>query len=146
MRVVVDTNVVVSRYLSAIGPPARVLGEWERGAFELLVSEPVLAEYERVLLYDRLVARHGMTPAEVATVIEGFRRFAILVAPTQTVMVVVEDPTDDRFLECAEEGSANYIVSGDQHLLAIKEFRGIQILPPAAFLAVLAATTSADAE
>jgi putative PIN family toxin of toxin-antitoxin system len=137
MRVVVDTNVVVSRYLSALGPPAQVLDQWENGIFELLVSEPILTEYRRVLLYPRLAALHGMSATEIDTVITSFRGSSIVVAPTQVLAVVTDDPSDNRFLECAEEGGADYVVSGDAHLLAVGEYRGIQILRPAAFLAAL---------
>jgi uncharacterized protein len=137
MRVVVDTNVVVSRYLSASGPPARMLAAWEHGTFDLLVFEPILAEHERVLLYDRLMPLHHMTPEEVSTVVSDFRRLAIPVAPTRTLTVVAVDPSDNRFLECAEEGGADFVVSGDRHLLDVSEYRGIQILSPSTFLLLL---------
>lgn len=54
VRVVVDTNVLVSRYLTPHGPPAQVFDQWERGAFEVPVSELVLAEYRRALNYEKL--------------------------------------------------------------------------------------------
>jgi len=137
MRVVVDINVVVSRYLSALGPPAQVLAEWERGAFDLLVSEPILAEHQRVLLYERLLPLHRLTVDDVAAVVSGFRLLSIVVTPTRTLEVVTADPTDNRFIECAEEGGAEFIVSGDRHLLDAGEYRGIQILAPSALLSVL---------
>jgi len=141
MRVVLDTNVIVSRYLSPHGPPARVLERWEREDFELLVSAAILAEYEEVLGYERLRRRHGMNAEWIGQTVGRIRRSATLVVPTETLAVVEEDPDDDKFLECGVAGGAEIIVSGDDHLLKLRTFRGIQILSPTAFLAVLDAIT-----
>src|SRR5436190_771346 len=81
-------------------------------------------------LYARVRARHGMSEQQLAEVIAGFRRFATLVAPEVVLQVIRDDPTDDRFLECAVTGGADYIVSGDTHLLRLGEYAGIQILSP----------------
>ena len=137
MRVVLDTNVVVSAFLSPTGTPAQILARWENQEFDLIISEPLLREYQRALNYERVATRHRMTPGEVEEVIEGFRQFALLVEPT-TALDLPEDPDDAKVLECAAQGSAEYVVSGDAHLLRLREHLGIAILPPAAFLSVLA--------
>jgi len=137
MRIVIDTNVIVSRFLSPHGPPARILALWEQGLFELVVSEAVLAEYRRVLDYPRLQAHHRMTPDEVAQVVAGFRSFGVLVEPQETITAIADDPSDNRFLEAAVAGHCDVIVSGDPHLLRVGTYRGIQILRPAVFLASL---------
>jgi predicted nucleic acid-binding protein len=59
---------------------------------------------------------------------------AMRVDPAQDLNVVQADPADNRYLECAVEGGASYIVAGDKHLLDLKEYEGIVILPPAGFL------------
>jgi putative PIN family toxin of toxin-antitoxin system len=137
MRVVIDTNVIISRFLSPHGTPALILALWEQGLFELVVSEAILAEYLRVLSYDRIRSRHGMSQDEIAQVVEGFRSFAVLVEPSETITTITDDPSDNRFLEAAVAGSCDYIVSGDPHLLRVGEYRGIQILQPAAFLVMI---------
>ena len=137
MRIVVDTNNVVSRYIVPVGPSARIMEHWEHETFDLVVSESMLAEYERVLNYERIRRRHGLSPAQVRQVIERFRRFAILVAPTQALDVVSEDPSDNRFLECALAGNAAFIISGDHHLLRLGAHEGIQILRATAFLTLI---------
>lgn len=134
MRVVLDTNVVVSRFLSPHGTPARVLGLWEDGTIEVVVSEPVLEEYARVLAYDQIRARHRMTDDEFAAIISGFRAFAIVVEPTQRVDVVADDPSDNMFLEAAIAGRCEAVVSGDRHLLDLGEYQGVQVLSAAAFV------------
>ncbi|MBI2321483.1 MAG: putative toxin-antitoxin system toxin component, PIN family, partial [Chloroflexi bacterium] len=65
-----DTNVVVSAFLSPAGAPAQVVSAWERQAVELVVSEVLLQEYQRVLLYERVAIRHQMAPEDVAEIIE----------------------------------------------------------------------------
>ena len=140
MRAVLDTNIIVSRFLSSAGFPALIVALWEKGLFELVLTEAILAEYERVLAYASVQSRHRMTHDEIAQVISDFRSFAIVVESMETLDVVVDDPSDNRFLEAAVAGGCEYIVSGDPHLLRVGEYRGITILPPAAFVAVLEQT------
>jgi uncharacterized protein len=137
MRVVLDTNVLISRYLSPNGLPAQVLDLWRQEAFELVVSESILAEYQEVLSYDRLRRLHGLSEAEIAAILEDFREFAILAEPTERLQVVPEDPDDDRFVEAALAGEAELIVSGDHHLLQLKTYNGIRVVIPSVFLAIL---------
>jgi uncharacterized protein len=137
MRAVIDTNVVVSRFLSPFGNPALILALWEKALLELVVSNAILAEYERVLAYRSVQARHGLSRDEIATIVADFRNFAIIVEPAELIDAIADDPSDNRFLEAAVAGGCDYIVSGDPHLLRLGQFRGIQIVPPAAFVAVL---------
>lgn len=142
MRVVLDTNVVMSRYMAPRGTPARILDHWEQDTFELLVSDPILAEYERVLAYPQVRRYHRMEDEQIRRAIERFRLFAVLVTPEQTVEAITDDPTDNRLLECAVAGNADVIVSGDRHLQRLGEYEGIPIITPAAFLTLLEAEQS----
>ena len=137
MRVVIDTNVVVSAPLSSTGVPAQILEAWRLDAFELVVSEPILAEYRKSLSYEPVLARHQMSQEEIAEIVEGFREFAVLVEPNQKIEAVPDDAEDNKFIECALAGEAAYIVSGDSHLLALRHYQDIQILSPAAFFTLL---------
>ncbi len=144
MRAVVDTNVFVARLLSPTGAPAQVSDLWEAGAFELVVSEPILTEYARVLAYPHLAARLRLDAAAIAELIAALRQFAILVEPTEPLTVIRDDPHDDKFLECAVAGGAEYVVSGDKHMLQLGEYCGIQILPPAAFATLLVTQSTSE--
>ncbi len=137
MRVVIDSNVLVSRFLSPTGAPAKLFEQWEDQAFQLLVSEPIMAEYQRALMYERVAARHRLSADGVADVIAGLRHFALLVEPTENIAAISDDPDDNKFLDCAAAGGADYLVSGDTYLLRLQEFRGVQVLSPATFLAML---------
>jgi uncharacterized protein len=104
MRVVIDTNVVVSRYLSSHGAPAQVFDAWQEKRFDLLVSDPILEEYERALKYPHVRAKHQLNDTEIAEIIEQFSDLAKMVTPTTSIAVVAADPEDDKFIECAVEG------------------------------------------
>jgi putative PIN family toxin of toxin-antitoxin system len=137
MQVVLDANVLVSAVISSRGAPAQILRLWEEERFDVLVSQPILEELERVLHYPRIQQRYDLPEEDVASFLRFMRSGAIIVEPSDKVTVIERDPSDNRYLECAVAGGASYIVSGDQHLLQLGEFRGIVILPPAGFLVAL---------
>jgi putative PIN family toxin of toxin-antitoxin system len=138
MRVVLDTNVVVSGYLAPTGTPAAVLSLWERGVFDLVVSAEIVAEYERVLREPDIRRLHHKTDSEIDAVIQRIRQAALQAVPAQRLAVVAADSDDDKILECAVAGNADHIVSGDKHLLALGSYQEIQILPPAVFVRLFA--------
>jgi putative PIN family toxin of toxin-antitoxin system len=131
MRVVIDTNVIISRFLSPFGNPALIVALWEKGVFDLIVSEAMLDEYARVLAYPTVQARHRMSQDEIGQVISDLRGFAIVAEPSETIDIVADDPSDNRFIEAAVAGRCDYLVSGDPHLLSVGEYSGVTILSPA---------------
>jgi hypothetical protein len=134
MRVVLDANQFVSAVLVPVGHPAQILAAWRRGELDLLVSPPILAEIRRVLLYPRLQRRHGWDKAQVDIFLEGLLAAAILTPGDTDIQDVHNDPTDNKYLACALEEHAEYIITGDQHLLQLDPWRGICIVPPSIFL------------
>ena len=134
MRVVPDTNIIISRYLTPHGRVARIVDLWEQNAFELIVSEVILSEYDRVLHYPRHRRKHRLTDGQLEEIDEAFREFAEIVVPSETPAVVEDDPDDDHFLACTDSGSADCLVTGDPHLLKLGYYKGIPILSPADFL------------
>ena len=136
MRLVLDTNVVVSATLIRGGNEDRLLRAWQPGAFDLVVSPPILAETGRALLYEKLQKFRWMSEDEVISLLEALGRESLLV-PGDAILKVSRDPADDKFLAAAIEGRAQYVVSGDRDLLAVKAYRGIRIVRPAAFLEIL---------
>ncbi len=137
MNAVIDTNVIVSRYINWRGTPGRILQRWLEGAYQALVSTPILDEYQEVLSCARVRRYHKMTDAEILQAIDVFRRLGRMIEPRETIRAVAADPSDDKFLECAVAGEADFVVSGDPHLVDLRRFRGIEIVSPATFLAFL---------
>ncbi len=127
-RAVLDTNVIVSG-LGWPGPPARILDAALDGQLVLLTSPPLLAELRRVLGYPKL-----------AKVIKGAPQLSDLVEASSTVVLpsrilgVISDESDNRVLEAAVEGAADFIVSGDDDLLGLGSFQSITVMTPAEFL------------
>ncbi len=136
-RAVLDANVLVSALLSPKGVPAKVLTAWQVEQFHLVLSERVLDEIGRVLRYPRIARRHRWSEERLQGFLEDLAHLAIMTPGAAHLAVIAEDPPDDRYLECAIEGEAEYIVSGDQHLLELGEYQGIKIVMPRAFLDVL---------
>jgi putative PIN family toxin of toxin-antitoxin system len=136
MRAVLDTNVVVSATLIRGGKEDRILRAWQREAFELVLSPQILDEMGRALFYEKLRKARWMTEEEVAVLVRSVARDSVLVSGRVRVEVS-RDPDDDKFLEAAIEGRAQYVVTGDKDLLGLKTYRGVRIVTPAAFLTIL---------
>jgi uncharacterized protein len=137
MRNVLDTNIIVSSYLGPLGAPARIVAAIRLERFTWIYSEELYAEYRKALMYPNVRRRHGRTPAEIDSHLTDLRAFGVLVHPSAVPAVVAADPDDDMVLACALAGDADYIVSGDPHLIDLGEYRNISIVRPAAFLALL---------
>ena len=136
MIVVLDTNVIISALLSPKGAPAEIINRWEAGEFDVVTSPPLLAELKRALEYGRVKKHLNQPRKTVATLIKRLETVATVVAPPPSLGVIEEDPADNRVLECALASKASYIVTGDAHLLKLKEHQGVIILNPAGFLAM----------
>ena len=137
IRVVLDTNIIVSATILRRGHSAQVLDLWREEKIELAVSLPILEEMRKVLKQARIIKQQSMAQQDVKALIEGFRESGILTSGRLDLEVVREDPEDDKFIICAVEARADYIVSGDTHLLKLKEYQGIRIVPPREFLMLM---------
>ena len=126
---VLDTNTLVSG-LGWYGAPSRVVDLAVRGRFILISSRPLLDELAEVIQRPKLAA-HFPDPLSHVLLIE---TMAVLVEPTAKLEVIAQDPDDNRVLEAAQAGHADYIVSGDAHLLDLGLFDGMKILRPHEFL------------
>ena len=129
LGVVFDSSVIVSAFLSGAGASAEILRLWRRDrAFQVIASDPILAEVIRVLL------EHGIADSLVEDFVAAVHLQALVTDNLYVVRYVAQDPSDDVFLAAALEGRADYIVTLDRHLLDIKQYHGIQIVRPAPFL------------
>jgi putative PIN family toxin of toxin-antitoxin system len=127
MRVVFDTNVFISGLIFG-GKPQVAMEFVLSDGCTLIVSEPILEELGR-----KLLTKFGWLNPAVDSAVKTIRDSATAVAP-DLVLTDCVDPDDNMFLEAAVEGRADCVVSGDQHLLRMKRFRGIEILTVSDFL------------
>ncbi len=130
LRVVADTNIYVSAFNFG-GVPEILLRLARRKVFLLYLSDAIAAEIE-----DVLAEKFGYSAAALAIIRRTLSRTTRRVARTRVRVQVCVDPDDDKVLECALTVRADYLVSGDRHLLALHPFRRIPILRPRAFLDV----------
>jgi putative PIN family toxin of toxin-antitoxin system len=129
VRVVADTNILVSALLFG-GPPEQVFLAGLRGEIQLLISLSLLKELEKVLKEKFKLNIHL-----VREIIEEVREVAEIVDVSSHIKVISYPDEDNRVLECAVDGKADFIVTGDtRHILPLKEYGGIKILSPSEFL------------
>ena len=138
MKAVLDTNVVISGVIKGEGPPGQILRLLlQEEQFVSVTSLEILAEIKEVLGREKIRKYHGWTDEQIDAFIVFMYVRSLVIESKLSVNVIPEDPDDNKFLACAQEGKADYLVSGDDHLLALKAYEGTRIIPPATFLAVL---------
>ena len=137
LRAVLDANVFVSAAIRPAGPPGRIIERFlgENG-FTLVLSEGIVREVLRALEYPK-VRRYVRRDLDPALWFEDLVVLAELVAGTVQVARVSDDPDDDKYLAAAVAGRASFVVTGDPHLLTVREYEGVRIMTPRSFLDVL---------
>ena len=132
LRVVVDTNVYISAFLHPERSIFQIVQQAAEHRYRLLISPAIVNEVGRVL-------REHFSLEEMVTIrrLKALTKAAEIVNPQLTLDVIREDPPDNRILECAVEGRAHLIVSGDRHLRHLKIYQGIPIVRPTDFLRTL---------
>ena len=131
LKVVIDTNVFIAAFYLPESRPAGVVLLSRRQTILNVISPPILKEVERIikkkLLWDN---------AKTQSAVRRIRNFSEEVHPQERLAIIVDDP-DNRILECAVAGQADFIISGDHHLLDLKNYQGIKIVTPARFLELI---------
>ena len=133
MKVVLDTNVLISALISPHNPPDLILQSRLAGDFELLTSEEQLEEIRRVSRYAHL--QPYLQPHRVGLIINRMRSLATIVEPGALISEEALDPDDNFLIAICEAGSANNLVTGDQRagLLERKHIGATEILTAAQF-------------
>jgi putative PIN family toxin of toxin-antitoxin system len=133
MRIVMDTNVLVSAF-GWDGNERTVLLETLSGEHDLLISADIITEFIHVFSYKKF----SHIPVEkICHFLEIMMETSVLIDVKTRISIVKGDPEDNRILECAVDGNADYIVSGDKHLLDLKVYKGIEILNARSFLEIV---------
>jgi putative PIN family toxin of toxin-antitoxin system len=119
------------------GLPAKIVEKAEDKTILIIVSEEIIREISRTLSYPRLREIFGSVDISREELLEAVLRIGKVVDVKTRVNVVHEDLTDNKFLECALDGDADYVVSGNEHLLKMKCYQKIRIFPVRKFLKLL---------
>ncbi len=122
LKVVLDTNVLVSALISD-GKPRELFRKGIESQFLIVTSDPMLKELSRVLGRPKFKTN----PNEISRITLSLLSSAEVVNVKTKLKVVKEDPKDDIVIETAYDGHADFIITGDKHLLELESFRGIKI-------------------
>jgi len=129
LRVVLDTNVFVSSVLSRKGGPSKVLDNWRAAKYLLITSPSIISEVRRVLQTLRIKKGYPIGQEEIEQLINLLEKDAVVIPALSSMKgIIPQDPEDEKFLICAVDGGADFIVTGDRHLLTLKEHGGIPII------------------
>lgn len=131
MIVVLDTNILISAIFWR-GNPYKVILNAFKKKYSLYLSTEILKELE-----EKLSLKFKFPEDKIKNHIGILREYGRIIEPTIKVDIINEDPDDNRILECAVSCNADYIVSGDHHLLKLKEFKGIKIVTAKEFLELI---------
>lgn len=136
VKVVLDTNVWVSIFIK------KTLGRefseiLKKGIIGIYATEEILKEISRVLVYPKINELLEISGIGEKEIIRNIVENSELVRPKFNLKVIREDQEDNRILDCALQAKADFIVSGDKHLLKLKKFRNIEILTPREFLDIV---------
>ncbi len=132
LRVVLDTNVLISGVI-ALGSSARILDSARKEEIKIVTSFHMLEEFSNVVSRRRIVRKYPDVTENAEILLDFFRAFAEFVSGIPGDDPISSDRDDDYVLACAVDGKADFIVSGDPHLLDLKSYKKIPILSPREF-------------
>jgi putative PIN family toxin of toxin-antitoxin system len=136
MRAVVDTNILIRAVIKPSGTVGPILRRLARAEFELIYSRALLEELLEKLALPRLRDKYSLTDDAIADLVALLALRAELVAPDFAV-TVCRDPEDNKVIEAALAGRAGCIVTGDEDLLTLNQYEGIDFIAPREFIARL---------
>lgn len=136
-KAVIDTNILVSGIISPKGSPRKILELARKEIFKVVTSASINHEILEVLHRDYIYVQYGLSENIIDDIALFLYEGTLLTEDVYKFSPVKKDPSDNKFINCAVEGEADYIVSGDEHLLGLKHYKGIQIISAADFLRIL---------
>ena len=132
MKIVVDANIFVSSYFWG-GNPRKILERIIAGLDELYISQEILNEINDVISRSKFHADIN----EIKLYIDSIEEIANKIDVKKLLKTVSRDQDDDKYIECAISGDVNFIISGDIHLLEIKEYENVKIMKAKEFLDIV---------
>jgi len=129
VRIVLDTNVFISGVFFG-GPPYKILDAWRHGQIDIVLSEEIFDEYQRIA---RELSKE-FKGVDISIFLDLLAVNAIWVVAPRIPFGISIDPDDDKFISCALASKTKVIVSGDKHLLVLSGYGGIEVLKPRSFI------------
>ena len=136
LKALLDTNQLVSSLLAPHGLQRRLIDEWRARAFVILVVPGQVEEVGEVLVRPKITKKYRITPGNRQAFLGLLRAEAVLL-PHEAAPGICRDRDDDYLLGCASSGGADYLVTGDDDLLAVRQYGDVVIVDARTFLAVL---------
>jgi len=136
-KVVLDTNILVSAFITPRGTPAKLLRAWRDGQFDLVTSPPLFVELQETLHRQKILTRYHLTQEDIHNFLTLLASGTVCVPGTTTLSAPIQDQDDLMVLATAIESQAAYLVTGDKELLHLEQFRSIQIVTPSILLKAL---------
>jgi putative PIN family toxin of toxin-antitoxin system len=143
MRVILDTNILLSALLSPVGPPAKLLDAWEGKVFTLVASDALIVELRDVV--DRPFFRVRLPAGSAELLAADIRDFSFYCRELPPGPLA-PDPKDGYLLAMAEASQADFLVTGDKELLRLKRHQSTRIITPTAMIEVLKSGSKTSAE
>ena len=137
LKVVLDTNVLISGSIANLGNPHFIINAWRNQEFILVTSQEILDEVERVFQYTHIQKKYHPAAEQIEKFTKLLTTQSIMVDLLSIPDVIPKDPEDNKILATALAGKANYLVTGDSHILLIEHYNGVEIVSPTTFVAVL---------
>jgi putative PIN family toxin of toxin-antitoxin system len=130
-KVILDTNVIISAFLKQESNPALVLALCLEGSLTVCLSETIWQEYQGVLRRKKF---QGLDQESIENLLSVLKQQALWVSPRILVNILSRDPSDNKFLECALESQADYLITGNTRHFLLKKFHGTRIISPRDFI------------
>ncbi len=136
MKITVDTNILISATFW-LGNPHKIIKKVEERALDLVLSTDILREFEEIMRQDKFQLKLKNADITINEVVGKYMEISELVDISGRVKAVKSDPDDDKVLECAVNGKADFVVSGDRHLLELEAYCGIRIITAKEMLKII---------
>ena len=137
-KAVLDTNILVSAFITPRGTPAKLLHAWREEQFDLVTSPPILIELQEALRRPKIHIRYNLSREDIHNFLTLLASATVIVSGTAPVSAPIQDLDDLIILATAIESQAAYLVTGDKELLHLERCQSVHIITPAAFLRIIA--------
>ncbi|MGV8168978.1 MAG: putative toxin-antitoxin system toxin component, PIN family [Candidatus Nanoarchaeia archaeon] len=135
LKITLDTNILVSGSFWT-GDSFKILELADNSSILLILSADILNEYYDVLQREEILKKTRKKNLTISKTVFAVINSSIIVESQTKIDIIKEDPDDNKIIECAKEGNADYIITKDEHLLKLKDFEGIKIVKPDEFLGI----------